>query len=230
MEQTYIVSYPRSGNGWIRFLLANILYPEKDVNYISVNTFMPDACQRSQWHEWGVKNTAILKHHSCFLPEYRKVIYLYRDGRDVALSLYYFNREDEKGVSFSQFLEEKFIPGKLLFHGWKQHLEFWLVGRHDINFISIRYEDMLVNLPVELKRITDFCGIETNTEIIQVAIAKSAYKELLKIRPRDGMHPKHGGLQGASGGWRDMFSDNDTRLFWEYAKDLMKKLKYGRNK
>ncbi len=230
MEQVHIVAYSRSGTGWVRFLLANILYPEKDVNHISINTLIPDACQRSEWSRLGIKDMGILKHHECFLPEYKKVIYLYRDGRDVALSLYYFNREDEKGISFSQFLKEKFISGKLLYGGWKRHLEFWLFGNHNINFIQVKYEDMLADTLVELKRITNFCGIKTSAEAVQVAIAKSDYKELLKIRPRDGMHPKHGGLQGTSGGWRGMFSDNDTKLFWDYGKDLMKKLKYGRNK
>ena len=41
-DDTFIVSYPRSGNTWTRFLIANLLHPEVEVGFANIDSFVPD--------------------------------------------------------------------------------------------------------------------------------------------------------------------------------------------
>ncbi len=35
-DDTFIVSYPRSGNTWTRFLIANLLHPQEPVTFANI--------------------------------------------------------------------------------------------------------------------------------------------------------------------------------------------------
>ena len=37
-DDTFLVSYPRSGNTWTRFLIANLLHPEVEVGFANIDS------------------------------------------------------------------------------------------------------------------------------------------------------------------------------------------------
>lgn len=226
MNKVWLVSYPRSGNTWLRFLVANILYPNGDVNYRSINGMVPDVHQRQNWLKEGVRSPQFIKSHFMFRENYQRVVYLYRDGRDVAISLYYFQMLDEKGVEFDQFLCQQFIPGQLLFGGWKKHVTFWLFEDHGIEFLPIKYEELCNDTRWESAKMAKFLGVKATIAEIETAVDKSSFGELEKIRARNGVHPKMKGLRGRPGGWKEMFTKSQKKMFWDYAGDLMEKLDY----
>jgi len=226
MSKVWLVSYPRSGNTWMRFLMANILYPDKDINYRSINRLVPDIHQQQNWAKEGVENPQFIKSHFKFKDDYRRVIYLYRDGRDAAISLYYFYMLDEKGLSFDQFFCQQFISGQLLFGDWKKHITFWMFEDHKIEFLPIRYEELYSDTRWELAKMAKFSDIKATIAEIETAVDKSSFEELEKIRARDGVHPKMKGLRGKPGGWRETFTKSQNGMFWDYAGDLMEKLGY----
>ena len=41
-SDVFLVSYPRSGNTWFRFLVANALHPETEVSFASIPRLVPD--------------------------------------------------------------------------------------------------------------------------------------------------------------------------------------------
>ena len=41
-DDTFIVSYPRSGNTWTRFLIANLLHPEIEIGFANIDSVVPD--------------------------------------------------------------------------------------------------------------------------------------------------------------------------------------------
>ena len=41
-DDVFIVSYPKSGNTWTRFLIANLVYPEKNPDFSNINALLPD--------------------------------------------------------------------------------------------------------------------------------------------------------------------------------------------
>src|SRR5208337_5516979 len=84
-DDTFLVSYPRSGNTWTRFLIANLLHPQEHVTFANIERQVPDAEAQSSRYMRGVPSPRIIKSHSYFHPRYPRVIYIVRDPRDVAL-------------------------------------------------------------------------------------------------------------------------------------------------
>src|SRR5467141_466425 len=89
-DDVFLVSYPKSGNTWTRFLVANLVYPEKNPDFSNINELIPDP---EAMHKRDLERAArprLIKSHQYFDPRYPKVIYIVRDPRDVVLSEYYF--------------------------------------------------------------------------------------------------------------------------------------------
>src|SRR5215469_6269647 len=89
-DDTFIVSYPRSGNTWTRFLIANLLHPEQPASFANIERLIPDCEAQSSRYMKRASRPRIIKSHEYFDPRYKKVIYIVRDPRDVALSYYDF--------------------------------------------------------------------------------------------------------------------------------------------
>ena len=235
---TWLVSYPRSGNTWMRFLLANIQHPGREIGYHNLEALVPDTYQSSWWREEKVAwSPLILKSHDLYRSEFDncKIIYLYRDGRDVARSCYYYYQREEGAErwrvrgSFSDYLK-LFVQGWNLYGDWKDHLQFWLFSQHKSPVFLIRYEDLLADTVRNLKKLMGFLNIEVPDDVIVAAVQKSSFKKLKAIREQEGLHPYLQGLKGTSGGWKEIFTEDDLELFWQYAGDLMEKLGYRRSK
>src|SRR5438874_11952371 len=119
-DDTFIVSYPRSGNTWIRFLIANLLHPEIEVGFANIDTFVPDTAALSSRALKRTPRPRVLKSHQYFDHRYPKVIYIVRDARDVALSYYQFHRKYgfiHDGHPIEQFVAD-FVGGRLISADW----------------------------------------------------------------------------------------------------------------
>jgi Sulfotransferase domain len=92
-DDTFIVSYPRSGNTWTRFLIANLLHPQGPVNLLDLERLVPDTEGQSRQYFSVIPRPRVIKSHQYFDPRYKRVIYVVRDPRDVALSYYHFQRK-----------------------------------------------------------------------------------------------------------------------------------------
>jgi len=80
-DDTFLVSYPKSGNTWVRFLLANLLHPNETVGFANINRLLPAPGVLSKRFLRSLPRPRILKSHETFDVRFRKVIYLVRDPR-----------------------------------------------------------------------------------------------------------------------------------------------------
>ena len=228
--KTYIVSYPRSGSAWPRFLLSNILYPDVHIGWDLIDKYIPDIHQKTKWRKHNVVDPQIIKNHHKFRPDYLdgKVIYFYRDGRDVAVSYWRKLRyAPENDIVLKQpvtkFLDA-FILGTVedgLFGSWRDHITFWLFEKQGIDILPIKYEDMVKNPMAEARKIVEFLEWEVRLSVLEKAVAKSTYKETQKLNA-----PLCVGDSGTWGAWEKVFSEEDSLLFWSWAGSFMEKLGY----
>src|SRR5437588_5980082 len=86
-DDVFIVSYPKSGNTWARFLIGNLFHDDEPVTFANVEERVPSIYVHPDRALRRLPR--ILKSHECFDPRYRRVIYIVRDPRDVAVSYYH---------------------------------------------------------------------------------------------------------------------------------------------
>lgn len=134
-------------------------------------------------------------------------VYLYRDGRDVALSLWRtkgFQHKSWRDLSFSAFLRKPLdwqaTPGKraragwTIIEHWRRHLDSW---REAPDTIFVRYEDVLQDPRRELERIAHYTGRNLSN--------------VSQTLPGQGPYPS-GDYRVAK--WRDVFTDEDLGYFF----------------
>lgn len=188
-DDTFVVSYPRSGNTWTRFLVANLVYPEKDVSFANIEKLIPDTLQSNR----ALKRTPrprIIKSHEYLDLRYPKTIYIVRDPRDVALSSYNFRRkyrEIEDALPLEHFVED-FIAGRPEsgWGTWAENVASWIFARgNSEKFLLLRYEDMIKDTRAELARIAEFMNIEPEPLRLQRTIERSSAERMRDLEKRD---------------------------------------------
>lgn len=163
-DDTFLVSYQRSGNTWTRFLIANLIHLQS-VSFLNIEDLIPDIYVCSQKFLLGVRRPRLLKSHEPFDPRYKKIIYIVRDPRDVALSMYHWQMKrgrigDEYPVEqfVTRFITGEYEPGA---GSWGQNVGSWLATRGGTpGFLVLRYESIMQDCTNELARIASFLGLE----------------------------------------------------------------------
>jgi sulfotransferase family protein len=184
-DDTFLVSYPKSGNTWVRFLLANLIHPNETVGFANINRLLPAPGVSSKRFLRNLPRPRILKSHEPFDVRFRKVIYLVRDPRDVAVSEYHFDlkkRYIEPDVTLEQFVE-RFIKGATSGYGsWWEHTASWIAARHgNPAFLLVRYEDLLSEPISETGKIAEFLGIQAGQERLEAAVQRSSADRMRKL-------------------------------------------------
>jgi len=190
-DDCMLVSYPRSGNTWTRFLIANLTHPNETVTFANIERLIPDTSSISSRALKQVPRPRIIKTHEYFDHRYPKVIYIVRDPRDVVLSYYDFQRK-YRHISDAYPLEryvEDFVRGNLIsadWGTWGENVASWLSTRgHNDNFLLLRYEDMLQNTRRELTRVAAFLALVCSDTTIERAISASSAERMRKLEQQD---------------------------------------------
>lgn len=234
----FIVSYPKSGNTWTRFIIGNLLY-DSVVDFSNVEDRIPDIYINADKKMYELPSPRILKSHEYFDPRYKKVIYIVRDPRDVVVSYYHFVKKRNwiaEQVELDEFVQI-FVSGSFDNYGtWAENVGSWLGARSgDKNLLLLRYEDMLSDTEAALKNISEFMGITHDDEKIKRAIASSSFDRMKELETtqslvwsatRDSRQDMPFMRSGKSGGWQNSLSKFSANLIEEKWSDTMKKVGY----
>jgi len=184
-DDVFILSFPKSGNTWTRFLIANLAYPDTPANFSNINRLTPDPEALSKRELARMPRPRLIKSHQYFHPGYKRVIYVVRDPRDVSLSQFHFHRKRrliEDGYPIEKFVT-RFVAGQTGPYGsWGENVASWLSTRHNRpGFLLLRYEDMLEDASRELAKVAAFLEIPPDPERIRIAVARSSADEMRKM-------------------------------------------------
>src|ERR1700731_2715694 len=75
-DDVSLVSFPKSGNTWVRFLTANLLHPETPASFANIHELVPAPEGTSKKIFDRTPRPRLIKSHTCFDPEYPKVVYI----------------------------------------------------------------------------------------------------------------------------------------------------------
>lgn len=239
----YLVSYPKSGNTWMRYLLSYAIWPElSDVDLVEMAAYFPSFNLKHD-SQVMLDNTApcnqlkhrLIKHHSQYnklaKKHVRKSICLIRDGRDVMVSYWYFcNQRDQTNIPFSEFIE---ISSKQdhSYGPWRQHVMGWLNARLDSKII-IRYEDLLSDTALCLKKALEFVEVDVSEPDIENAVSRASFEKLKKLEQDKGfkleqLRTVNFIRQGKRGSWKNVFTPGDIEKFNQHHGGPIPELNYS---
>jgi len=188
-DDTFIISYPRSGSTWTRFLVASLAYPNETVSFSNLDSLVPATAVSSRRSLKNARRPRIIKTHNYYDHRYRKVVYVVRDPRDVVLSEYRFHlkgRKIDDGYPMEKFVA-RFVSGELGNYGsWKENVVSWLATRGESpDFLLLRYEDMIANTPRELSKLALLLGIDVSADRIHQAVERSSADNMRSMEKKE---------------------------------------------
>lgn len=228
----YVMEYPKSGGSWLADMIADYLQIPRPVQPV-----------------FPIGFRAVIHGHWGYSARLRRVVYLYRDGRDVATSMYfralqlvhnspdksirsYFARrvpsllEVEAGDAsqLPRFLQE-WAVGRLGTHtGWSTHIEQWAFGRPHV--VTVSYEQLLENPVTHLGRVLHaITGEEAKPERLAATVHKFSFQQQAGRSP--GSEDRTSFLRkGVAGDWRTHFARESGKIFDSHFGDALVRLGY----
>ncbi len=228
-DDVFIVSYPRSGNTWVRFLLANLLAPNATITFRNIDNYVPSIYKRAASLDVFPGPRYIKSHNPCY-EVYPKTIYVYRDGRDALVSYYYY--ATGKKVFAGTFEQFVFSPFVEQFTSWREHVTGALdfAAKHPDRILMLRYEEMLNNPLTTLTGILAFLDLTRDFKALATAAEKSSFQELQKIEQESGgemLGKKYTFFRsGKTDQWRDHFNPKLHERFLRENGEILQRLGY----
>ena len=232
-DDVFLVSYPKSGSTWVRFIITYLILGTFDdsVDFKTVQEMTPDIHMVEPYGiSLDVPRPRIIKSHCAFVADYPRVVYLVRDGRDVAVSFYHHQKK-MRGYSgtFQEFVEADFQWSP----SWSQHVDSWLFGHHASPVLPIRYEDLSIDAADLVEELCSFAGIPATSTEIESALHWSRFDRLRRVEEERGLGYVDGGndnlkfvRKGERGNWDSLFDDAAKRIFRQRHQATLQRLGY----
>jgi hypothetical protein len=208
-DDVFIVSYPKSGNTWVRFLLANLVAPQEQISFRNIENYVPNIYKSSATLEKRQGRRYIKSHHPCY-DLYPKIVYVCRDGRDALVSYYHY--AIGKKVFAGSFEDFVFSPFVEQFLSWKEHVTGALdfASRHPDRIVLVQYEEMLREPLPCATSVTAFLELDCDDQAIAKAVEKSSFEQLKIVEKTFGgenlVKPLTFFRSGTSGQWQEYFT------------------------
>lgn len=227
----YIVTFPKSGTTWVQVIVYNLL-TEGNMDFEHIYDVSP--WLSNQAHIGKSPDTVnqlpsprFFKSHDKyerFNSDFRnKIIYVYRDGKDVAASYFHHNKNYlDQDLTFDKNFENLFSDlNKPL--NWFKYNRDWMENKHGFNILYVSYEDLKQNFVPTLHMIAGFLGVQLTPEIIERTKRYTSFEYMKENESKFGeVAPIKKELvfdqfirKGESGTGKSYFSEEQEKIFSE---------------
>lgn len=229
-NDVFIVGYPKSGNTWVQNLVASIVYgldASKAPDSL-IQDLVPDIHYKHYYRRY--QTPMFFKSHHLPKSEYKRVIYLLRDGRDVMVSYFNFLKTlKNQEIDFFKIVHgENLFPCK-----WHEHLEAWLSNPYNAKIIFISYENLYGDPINELKKLCEFIELEIDSVSLEKIIQNTSFETMRNKESKWGMYhsqwPKDTFFtrRGKIGSYKDEMPSEVLEAFLVEASGTLEKLGYS---
>lgn len=225
-SDTFIASFPKSGNTWLRFIIANMITDEH-ITLKNIDQYIPDIYN----FKTNINNNPeprFIKTHHAYYESYPKTIYIHRDYRDVLISFYHFQKSLGKFEGeFKTFIETMNSP----FGTWKNHVNSALKqkAKHPDRILILSYESMLLDPKQYIEQIATFCNISPKKSINEI-VSNCSFDSLKKIERDYGRTFETPNLiffrKGESNQWKNEISSAENEYIVNQNRALFEALNY----
>lgn len=185
-NEVILTSFPKSGNTWVRFLIANVynLLSKKvdEIDFLNIHDIIPELNSTAEPTSLFDTMPRILKTHEQYESSFQNVILVLRNPWDTLYSyLKYLNSEMKVDISLAEVVRNpQYGIGAIV-----DHANSYLRNCEDL--LIVTYEN-LHNKPLkEVKKVCEFLELDAvSDEVIEKAIERSSFKTMRDIEVRKG--------------------------------------------
>lgn len=197
-NDVFLVSFPRSGNTWVRTIVANILYPQEWITSLQdLDYLVPDLHRELPEHE-DYSFPRVVKTHRSYPCRhqrndkslYSKVIYIVRHPINVIRSLYHYRLYKNPNISLDQVVLEVVASNNQWGGSWQEHILSWKAKEDDIDILFVRYEDLENQSLKSIIEISEFLGYEISNDKAEVIMHNSSREAMIKMEKRGPLKEK----------------------------------------
>jgi len=182
-KEFILASFPKSGNTWVRFLIANVynqIYKEFDeIDYYNIHAIVPELKRQIEPHFRHLPR--ILKTHELNNDSFGPAILILRNPFDTLFSYYnYLKGEEKKQYSLYDVIKNhKFGITAIV-----AHTESYVKRKGQL--LVTTYEKLSCDPVSELRKICTYIRINVPIQIIQKAVELSSFSKMRETEIRKG--------------------------------------------
>lgn len=233
MDRIVVTEYPKSGGTWLVSMLGSACgMPCRDI-YVSKN-YQAFEVRRHPWYlniqdGLDLPRRCVIKSHE--LPGSQltnfdaRFLHLVRDGRDVVVSRFFYERDFcVKNGIYKRFDEsfDSYVPR--IAAEWRTFVHTWLMRSQRF----YRYEDFLHDPFSTLRRVLKDLEFDASDQIVTEAVEANSSERLKQALSRTFEHNTFV-RKATSGDWRNYFEERHVAAFDKAAGEVLALLGYDRD-
>ncbi|KAM6460347.1 amine sulfotransferase-like isoform 1-T3 [Liasis olivaceus] len=245
-DDVFIITYPKSGTVWTQNILSLIFHEGHRDGTENITLMNRAPWLESVFHA-NLPSRPSPRLFSSHLPYYLvptglqkrrgKIIYVYRNPKDVLVSGYHFTKIApilEKPKDFDTFLE-MFLAGKVNCNLWLDHIEGWHAHKGDFNILFLSYEEMKKDLRSSILKLCSFLGKKLTEEEVDDVVDKATFDNMkmdsranYTSMPADIIDCSKGDFlrKGTIGDWKNTLTVAQNERFDSVFKERLEKLPF----
>ena len=236
-DDTWVVTHPKCGTTWTSQIVKSILSRENDDTKVLDQSviWLEAATTEVKWFSFDVDLSSLerprafrshMPYHMmpCGLPSDTpcKYIYITRNPKDAAVSLYHHSKTVRKYLKWDEFILQ-YLSDQTVYGNYFDHVLSWWKHRDDENVLFMTYEDMKTYIRSSITRIASFIGLDLSKEKIEEVVKKSSFS-YMKTNPTTNYERMSSNFvvssnycpyirKGIVGGWQEWFSTEQSAQF-----------------
>ena len=219
-RDVFLVTYPRSGTTWVSCIAASLMFGVSPRSLTEIDSLIPDIHALPKKSLVPNSNRYLVKSH---LPltgappfgEYRRVVYLIRDPRDVLFSYYRFALSQYDYTGDVSAFAGDWVCGRIWPGSWQEHVASWLgprTGGAPFELTLLRYEDFVAEPMQSSIKLAQALELDVSKDRLGRAIADSS-PEMMRKREANGASGARPGLKfigsATAGAWKEKLAGAD---------------------